>query len=192
MAVETQENWIRAGVVSSIDPITGTARVAFDDKNESVSFPCQQIIPWSKKNNASLPLDVGEQVVCVFLPNGQANGFILGSVSSSNDAAPEDSAEGVYIIYFSDDTYFLYDRNEHNLNLYINGDVNVEVNGNLKGKIKENADLSIGGKLTAQVIDSVTLTSPTVTINGNLQVNGDINASGSIIDTAGNTNHHSH
>jgi phage baseplate assembly protein V len=41
------------------------------------------------------------------------------------------------------------------------------------------------------VADAVTITAP-VTVNGDVQVNGSINATGTIIDAAGNTNHHTH
>lgn len=37
-----------------------------------------------------------------------------------------------------------------------------------------------------------TITAPTVTIKGNLEVIGNVHATGSIIDDGGNTNHHSH
>ena len=39
---------------------------------------------------------------------------------------------------------------------------------------------------------SATLDIPQVTLNGNLQVNGDINATGAVMDESGNSNHHSH
>lgn len=39
---------------------------------------------------------------------------------------------------------------------------------------------------------SVTITTPTVFINGNVEVKGNIHATGTIIDDSGNTNHHSH
>jgi phage gp45-like len=38
----------------------------------------------------------------------------------------------------------------------------------------------------------VVVSAPDIVINGNVEVNGSIHATGSIIDGAGNTNHHSH
>lgn len=109
---ETVENIIRVGIVSSIDPAEGTARVAFPDRAGLVAAPCQQIIPFSSRNNASMPIDVGEQVLCVFLPNGQQTGFIIGTMSSKKHPAPEDAAEGVFILQFEDGMTFRYDRND--------------------------------------------------------------------------------
>jgi phage baseplate assembly protein gpV len=39
---------------------------------------------------------------------------------------------------------------------------------------------------------SARLDIPQVALNGDLQVNGNINATGTIIDVGGNSNHHNH
>jgi phage baseplate assembly protein V len=64
-----------------------------------------------------------------------------------------------------------------------------------------------GNKLTAEIAndvavttkrialtasESITLTSPSVTVDGALSATGNVTSQGSITDTTGNTNHHSH
>lgn len=72
-------------------------------------------------------------------------------------------------VRFSDEAAIEYDRKQHQLT----------VNGGIE-------------KIVIEVKTSITITAPLTTINSNIQVNGNINASGTIIDAGGNTNHHSH
>jgi phage gp45-like len=59
--------------------------------------------------------------------------------------------------------------------------------------ITAGAVFDIGSRTATFTMGDWTINAPNgVTINGDLQVNGNIHASGSIIDTTGNTNHHGH
>ena len=82
------QNIVRIGTVSSVNADNRTARVAFADKAGLVSGDlkvvkntcspncegdsCCSLSPW-------LP-QVGELVLCVFLPNGEGHGFVVGSL----------------------------------------------------------------------------------------------------------------
>ena len=90
------ENWqerlnsiIRIGEVSSVDYSRGTARVVFDDEDSAVSFdlPVLHTNTFANKDYA-LP-DVGEDVLCLFLPSGPEEGFILGSFYAGEIELPE-------------------------------------------------------------------------------------------------------
>lgn len=52
--------------------------------------------------------------------------------------------------------------------------------------------LIAGSSVQIEAGQEVTITAPLTRIIGNLQVVGNVHATGSIIDTTGNTNHHSH
>lgn len=67
------KNMVRIGEVSSVDEKTQTARIKFADKKDFVSGALKVISqgsPW-------LP-SVGDFVVCLYLPNGESDGFIIG------------------------------------------------------------------------------------------------------------------
>ena len=160
----SEQNWIRTGFVSSIDVEKGYTRVAFDDRAGLVSFPCQNLIPFSGKNNASFPYDIGEQVLCLFLPNGQQTGFILGTMSSEVAKAPSDAAEGVYIVVFEDGTVLKYDRNTHQLVVNVNGDLIANVSNkaivSASGGVEINGNVTVNGYITAtgdMTVDGVSL-----------------------------------
>lgn len=70
---------IRVGKVSSINGSKGAARVAFNDNTVSYELPVM-------KN--AWPLEIGEQVLCLFLPTGVAQGFVLGPFYTEDDPPP--------------------------------------------------------------------------------------------------------
>jgi phage baseplate assembly protein gpV len=70
---------IRVGNVSSINVSKGAARVAFDDDTVSYELPVMK---------HAWPVVIGEQVVCLFLPTGTADGFILGPFYTEDDPPP--------------------------------------------------------------------------------------------------------
>lgn len=71
---------IRVGNVSSINPAKGSARITFPDTNTvSNELPVMK---------AAWPVELDEQVVCLFLPTGLAQGFILGAYYTESDPPP--------------------------------------------------------------------------------------------------------
>ena len=70
--------------------------------------------------------------------------------------------------------------------------------GKIVNECEDNKEETIGGDWTVEVTGKVRITAPSVTIDGNLNVTGsvsvggNVNAGGQIIDSGGNTNHHSH
>ena len=99
-AMTALNNIVRAGWVSSVDPATRTARVTFADKGQTlVSSPLKVLksgpfIPQAGEVQQTekeaghthkviispwLPLP-GDFVLCIFLPNGDGDGFVIGGI----------------------------------------------------------------------------------------------------------------
>ena len=100
---------IRIGEVSSINPKKGTARVVFDDDDGTVSFdlPILQRNTFATKDFNSV--NVGEDVLCLFLPTGPEEGFIIGSFYAGEIELPE-SDENKRTTLFKEGTVLTADR----------------------------------------------------------------------------------
>jgi phage baseplate assembly protein gpV len=72
------KNLIRVGVVSSVNSSTGSARVTFSDRSNLVSSELLVM-------KYAWPVEPGEHVLCIFLPTGNAAGFVLGAYYYEND-----------------------------------------------------------------------------------------------------------
>jgi phage baseplate assembly protein V len=118
------KNLIRVGIVSSINPEKCTARVAFGDRSNVVSYELPILVRGSLKNKEYWMPDTDEQVVCIFLPSGNAQGFILGSLYSQKDVPPVVD-ENKRHISFSDGSTIEYDRSAHALTINAVGSVNI-------------------------------------------------------------------
>lgn len=79
------EDIFRIGTVSSIHPDRHKVRVKFADKDGLVSNELPVLIRGSLKNKMQYLPDVGELVLCAFLPNGEEEGFVLGAFYSEAD-----------------------------------------------------------------------------------------------------------
>jgi len=158
---------VRVGVVTNVYPERGTVRVRLVDADDQVSYELPVLFRKTMKDKEYWMPDVGEQVVCLFSGQGLEQGFVLGAIYSKKDSVPVASRDKWHV-KFEDGTVIEYDRKEHKLKAMVNGEVEVQATGN------------------------VLIQAPTVILIGNLEVVGNIHATGSIIDEGGNTNHHSH
>lgn len=75
--------------------------------------------------------------------------------------------------------------------LVLNGNVTIEIACNKDEIVRLNQSETTGGRRTIEA-STLTITASTVTIIGNLEVVGNIHATGTIMDEMGNANHHSH
>ncbi|WP_221868982.1 phage baseplate assembly protein V [Brevibacillus brevis] len=110
------KNIIRVGIVSSVDYRKGTAKVAFEDRDNLVSYDLDVLVKNSFRNKDYWLPDPEEQVLCLFLPIGNAQGFILGSLYSLEDKLPIKN-ENKRHIRFGDGTFIDYDRETHTLTI---------------------------------------------------------------------------
>ncbi|MFW8695212.1 hypothetical protein, partial [Mesorhizobium japonicum] len=84
---------------------------------------------------------------------------------------------------YSDGTIATYDRAA--------GVMTLECGGRLMIKCEGNIAITANGPLVIKA-PTATLDIQQVRLNGDLQVKGDIQATGAVSDTTGNSNHHSH
>lgn len=104
---------IRVGEVSTTNPNKMTVKVVFQDEKNLISDDLNVLNRGSKNNKDYWMPDVGEQVVCLFPPNGRNAGFVIGSFFSDVDMPPIDGAQNKRIL-------------EHN------GDLEIKCTGKIK------------------------------------------------------------
>lgn len=152
---EDATNWIRIGEVSTVDPKNCTARVVFDDEDGFVSND----LPVIQRNTQStkdywLPA-VGEDVICIFLPCGEEDGFILGSFYA-DEITPPVNSETKRCTEYPDGTVIEYDWEAHKLEVRGAEKIKVTVpdiefigNLNVDGDITNTGDIVAGGGVSA-------------------------------------------
>lgn len=127
---------IRVGIVSSTDDAGPTVRVKFTDRDDVVSYDLSVLMKNTKKNKDYWIPEVNEQVLCLFLPNGIEQGFVLGSLYSKETLPPASSKDKRKTL-FEDGTSVEYDRATHTLtvdvpasggNVIVNAHTSVTVN----------------------------------------------------------------
>ncbi len=123
------KNIIRVGRVSSINPNMATARVVFEAQG-IVSYDLPVLQHQTLKNKDYYMPDIGEHVVCLFLPTGNAEGFILGAIYSDEDRPPVNSQDK-RVIQFEDGTQIEYNRSSHTLTINAVGPINIVADGNV-------------------------------------------------------------
>lgn len=196
---------IKIGEVSSVNPAACTARVVFDDDDSLVSYDLPILQRNTYSNQDYQMVQPGEDVLCIFLPTGEEDGFILGSFYAGEIAPPESSQDKRTVV-FSDDTRISYDRASHELTITIGGtsmvanrqsvsfetpqavnakggaEVNLEGGSavNIKAPV---LNLTIGGTTMTLTGSSATITSSNLVLNGNIAVTGNLSVTGNISAT---------
>lgn len=125
------KNIVRVGRVSSLNPDNATVRVVFEDRADMVSYELPVIVAQSMQTKDYWLPDVGEQVLCLFLPSGNAQGFCLGSFYSEADTPPVSDPDKRHV-RFDDGTSVEYDRRSHRLAIRCKGDIDIEAQGNIR------------------------------------------------------------
>lgn len=191
------------GTVSAVDAKTCRVRVRLPDYDNlrTAWLPVLQAKTLRDKHY-HLP-DLGEHVVVLLDGRGE-DGVVLGAVYSSADTPPVASGDKHHV-RFDDGAEMEYDRASHQLT--VKGGIQkvvVEVGADilLKAGAKVTIDvpetevtgnLLVKGKLTYQGgMAGSGGSGAAAAITGNVQVIGDIDATGTIMDAGGNSNHHSH
>lgn len=170
------------GEVSAVDYMTCRIRVRLDDRDgvESYWLNVPQRNTQGTKRRPLMP-ELGEQVA-VLLDSDGVGGICLGGIYSTAEPPPVVDEDTDYV-RFSDGTVSTYNRSA--------GEMTLDCVGALVVKCARNITVESGGPVIVKA-PSATLTIPQVTLDGNLQVNGNINATGAIMDASGNSNHHTH
>lgn len=127
--INVLKNLVRIGRVSSVNPEKATVRVVFEAQ-EVVSYDLPVLQPQALKNKDYCLPDVGEYVLCIFLPAGSAEGFVLGSFYTEGITPPASNGNK-RVISFSDGTSVEYDRSTSTLTIDAKGPVNIIASGNV-------------------------------------------------------------
>jgi phage baseplate assembly protein V len=117
------KNLIRVGRVSAVNPEKATVRVAFEAQGV-VSYDLPVLQQQTLNNKEYCLPDVGESVVCIFLPTGNASGFVLGSIYAGDNKPPVSNPDK-RLVQFEDGTKIEYDRGSHTLSINAVGSVNI-------------------------------------------------------------------
>lgn len=170
------------GEVSGVDYPGCRIRVRLDDRDgvESFWLNVPQRNTQGTQRRPLLP-ELGEQVAVLLDADG-VGGVYLGGIYSTAEPPPVIDEDTDYV-RFSDGTVSTYDRAA--------GVMTLDCVGELLVKCGRGITVEAGGPVLVKA-PSATLDIPQVTLNGDLQVNGNINAVGEIMDVGGNSNHHSH
>lgn len=170
---------VQYGIVTSVDPKTGTARVQLPDQDDMVTADLRVIQARTLKDQCQHLPDVGEHVACVFEGQGYEEGMILGAVYSEADPCPAHDPQVEYH-KFEDGTEIEYDRKKHTLAAIVKGTADISATGNISATTEGNADISAKGAINISAQgeikissgSSITLGAPVVNINGTLNWGG--------------------
>lgn len=187
---------LRFGFVTALDESGCRVRVQFPDLDGLESYWLPVLRPKTHRDKYYCLPDVGEQVACLLDGAGE-EGVVLGAVFGERDPSQGGGPEVLSIVFGNGDV-LRHDRADGSWFMQCAGPVTVEAGGPVVVKAPsvtlDTPQTTCTGNLTVQ--KALTIQGggggTSTTITGNVSVNGSINASGSIIDAGGNTNHHSH
>lgn len=186
---------IRIGEVTTVDAAAHKASVTFDDDDGVTSGMLPVLIPNSLENRDHCLPDIGEDVLCLFLPTGTEEGFILGSIYAGNVSTPETSAD-VRSVTFADETRIAYDRSGHKLSATVKGDVELKADGKVSVEAQDEVSIKSSSKIV--------LTAPQIVFNGPINtysqsggdgvmtVQGTMHATGDVTASGISLNSHKH
>lgn len=86
---EAIKNLCMQGKVTEV--VGSRARVVFEDRDNMVSAPLAILQMYVGGNKSIFVPEVGEEVVCLFLPIGLEAGYIIGSVYTDGNEPPADN-----------------------------------------------------------------------------------------------------
>lgn len=122
---------VRVAVVSSTNPARATVRVKISDDDGLITYDLHVLMRKVHEDKDYWMPDIGDHVLCLFLPFGLETGFVVGSFYSSADKPPVQSQDKFYR-EFKDGTYIEYDRSEHVLTADVQGAVNISATKSIK------------------------------------------------------------
>jgi phage baseplate assembly protein V len=137
-ALQNLKNLIRVGQVSSVNEAKGTVRVKFDDKDSLISPELPML-----DSEYNIP-SIGDQVLCLFLPNGLQQGFCLNGFFSEVNPPPIQD-KNIYFKDFGDGTSIKYNRQTRVLDIIAPGTLNVIGNLTVQGNISASGTILDAG-----------------------------------------------
>lgn len=191
---------LKFGTVSASKP--GFARVRLPDLDNMRTMWLPIAYPKTLQDQCCWTYDNGEHVAVLLDARGE-DGVILGAVYSDADKPPV-TDPNKFAVRFKDGALLEYDRGTHVLTvtgvqkMVVQADAEILLQAGAKVTV-DTPEAEFSGNLT--VLKKLTFLGgmmgsggggASAVISGKVEVDGDINASGSVMDAGGNSNHHSH
>ena len=149
------KNMFKVGIVESFNQENDTARVVFEESNlKSYNLPI--MVKQAKENKDYYVPDIGESVLCLFLPTGIESGFIIGSYYNQKDRPPV-TDQNKRTVKFKDGTILEYDRATHKLTADVKGDIDIKATGKV--------DINASGAMNIHSDTSINITAPRIDMN---------------------------
>lgn len=131
--------------------IGSRARVLFKDRDDMVSAPLQVVQTFTGSNKSIRMPSIGEKVACLFLPTGQEDGFIIGSIYEDDNEPPAENNA----ILFEDGSRIDFKEGVLNINMLqavnittptitLNGNQVINGNSKTQGNISATGDVKAG------------------------------------------------
>lgn len=194
---------LKFGTVSAVDEKTMRVRVRLPELDNLRTAWLPVLARKTKRDKDYWLPDLGEHVAVLLDARGE-DGVVLGAIFSDADAVPVTSRDKWHR-RFADDTELEYDRSSHVLT--VKGGIQkviVEVGAEIL--LKAGAKVTVDApdtEVTGNLLVKKRLTyqggmagsggnGAAAVIDGNAQVNGNLSASGTVMDGGGNSNHHHH
>lgn len=104
---------LRTGTVSSVNKEKATVKVYFEDRDNSTSGDLRVVTKNTMRKKSYWMPEVDEQVLCLFDPRGQEEGYVIGSFYSDVDKSPaelDSSKKDTLGIWFDKRNYIYFDE----------------------------------------------------------------------------------
>lgn len=176
------------GEVTAIDHKTCRLRVRLDDRDGLQTY-WLNIPQRNTQGTQRRPLmpELGEQVAVLLDADG-VGGVYLGGIYSTAEPPPVVDEDTDYVRY-SDGTVTSYDRAAGVMTLKCVGALVLKCERNIT--VESSEPLVVRAPSATLEISQVILNGQLL-LAGDLRVEGNITATGAVMDTKGNSNHHSH
>lgn len=157
---------IRVGFVNARQPETMRVKVTLKDTTtaELVTDWLPVLCPRACGDRQYDLPDIDDQVLCLFLPYGLEQGFVIGAMYG-RQTPPAQSGDKWHRA-FKDGTWLEYDRAAHKLTANVRGDVDITTTGSVSASVQGSLSASSQGPARVSSAAQLALNAPAMTMGG--------------------------